>query len=511
MQVVAKVWYLSCIMQYPLYGCTLFPAAYKGYWPHAGGGGAITLGVSGDGLLVVKPEDNKAVLFEFPYREVESVLLDPNDNFVTVNLTRSSGGESGDRQRVHVFETAHKAAIGSLVAAYCPSLADGAQAQSHAGGGNPGGGRRRVKQVTNEDRMRLHQNLVSARRALVDSGILKKPCDDGAGFFKNTLRRLSTKKLDRYRAEAVANEQGEVYKGFSHAYWAFARQPLPQTLSLMPMANPGQQMTASAANAAATASDPHDEQLALEVFQLILTYAGLAQQQQQIQQQQLQKAEENIYSSREEEDHVLLIQTVLDKAMKKDCLVNELFLQLIKQTTDHPEPNSRVNLRHWSLVALACSVILPVERVVRKYLLAHLKRCSADFVTEEGKYARFAEKVITESRISHQFADFKCPVFLFQCFHKTLGTRRRQWPPSKQEILCTINRRPIYARFHFMDGQFHAVEFDPSATAQEVLRLVRAKIGLREDAPGYAIYEVLGTQVRQGSCSVSKVHKQLAM
>ena len=57
---------------------------------------------------------------------------------------------------------------------------------------------------------------------------------------------------------------------------------------------------------------------------------------------------------------------------------------------------------------------------------------------------------------------------VFQCFHKTLGTRRRQWPPSKQEVLCTINRRPIYSRFHFMDGQFHAVEFDPSATAAEV-------------------------------------------
>ena len=65
-------------------------------------------------------------------------------------------------------------------------------------------------QVTNEDRMRLHHNLVNCRRALIDCGQLKKPGDDaggGANFFKNTLRRLSVRKMEKYRAEALANEQ----------------------------------------------------------------------------------------------------------------------------------------------------------------------------------------------------------------------------------------------------------------------------------------------------------------
>ena len=428
-EIVSKVWYLRCVMQYPLYGSTMFGVTFRGYWSY---GNNTILAINTTGVLLLKPDD-KFIICEFPYKDIESILLDPSENFITITLKKAEA----EKPKVFVLETPEKTEIGALVASYCPQLANWIrEAEAPL---------RRTKQITNEDRMRLHNQVINCRRALVESSVLKKPADDGKGFIKNTLRKLSAKKLEKLRAEALTNEQGEVYKGFPHTYWAFSKNIMTQTLTTM--------------------QEPEEAE-ALEIFSLILTYSGL-----------FPTNKDDIPAgggNKEEEDHVQLIQSVLDKAMKKDCLINEVFLQLMKQTTDHPEPNSRVNLRHWSLLALACSIILPVDKIVRKYLLAHLKKCSSDFVTEEGKYARFAER----------------------CFHKTLGTRRRQWPPSKQEILCTINRRPIYARFHFMDGRFHAVEFDPSATAQEVLKLVKAKIGLREDAEGYAVYEVLGQQER---------------
>lgn len=99
--------------------------------------------------------------------------------------------------------------------------------------------------------------------------------------------------------------------------------------------------------------------------------------------------------SRAEDEHIRIIQSIMDKCMKKESLLNELYLQLIKQTTDHPDANSRVNLKNWALLSVLCSVILPSMKAVRKYLIAHLKRCSSDFLSEEGKYARYAENVCT--------------------------------------------------------------------------------------------------------------------
>jgi hypothetical protein len=95
--------------------------------------------------------------------------------------------------------------VGALVASYCPALAR--EGDSAAPGAAPTV-RKFNKQITNEDRQRLNGHLVNCRRSLVDSNLLRKPLDDGGkGFIKNTLRKLSARKLEKLRAEALTNEQ----------------------------------------------------------------------------------------------------------------------------------------------------------------------------------------------------------------------------------------------------------------------------------------------------------------
>lgn len=349
-ELTAKVLYLSCVMQYPLYGTTMYPVTYRGYWSY---GNTLILGVNCEGLMLIKPED-KFVIYEFRYVDIESIMLDPSDSFITITLNRNSTTttSSTDQQRCFVFETLQKNEIGSLIISYFPALSNWITDKEIPD--------RRTKGITNEDRVRLHHNAVVCRRHLIDGEILRKPQDSSGGFLRNTLRRLSKHRLEKLRAEHGNSMQdhGETYKGFPHAYWAFSRQSLPQSLSKLP---------------------DQEEQAMLQIFQAILTYAGLGQNGEIVQ--------------RAEDEHITLIQSIMDRCMRKESLLNELYLQLIKQTTDHPDPNSRVNLRHWALLSLGCSVILPPLKLVRKYLIGHLKRCASDFITEEGKYARFAEKV----------------------------------------------------------------------------------------------------------------------
>lgn len=95
----------------------MFQVTYRGYWSY---GNTLILGVNCEGLMLIKPED-KFVLNEYRYHEIESILLDPSDCFITITLMRHPQDNS---HKCFVFETTQKTEIGSLIVSYCPALAN---------------------------------------------------------------------------------------------------------------------------------------------------------------------------------------------------------------------------------------------------------------------------------------------------------------------------------------------------------------------------------------------------
>ena len=80
-------------------------------------GSNLNMGINCEGILLIRPDD-KYVIVEFPYSDVESILLDPSDDFITINLHRNH-----DAQRVFVFEARWRDEMGALIASYSPEHA----------------------------------------------------------------------------------------------------------------------------------------------------------------------------------------------------------------------------------------------------------------------------------------------------------------------------------------------------------------------------------------------------
>ncbi|XP_034833714.1 myosin-I heavy chain [Maniola hyperantus] len=435
-ELTAKALYLSCVMQYPLYGVTLFPVTYKGYWAH---GPNVLLGVGAEGVVLVRPAD-KVVLAEYPYTNIAAILMDPVDNGLTISLTHHG---QHDGLRCIVLECSQKAEAAWLMAAYSPALGSSLTEEAP----------RRAAPAA--ERARLANALKAARRALIDSALLRRPQDLSAGgFLRNTLRRLSKHRLERVRLDISAETQGECYKGFPSAYWCWARS-LPHSLTKLNEA---------------------EEVAAMQIFKDIMSHAGLSSNEGST----TNLANNNSVSSHESDsdDRVALAQALLQRCLQKDTLLCELYAQLIKQTTEHPDPSSRVSARHWALLCAAVGAALPPAKPLRRLLLAHLRyRAAALQSAEEGKFARRAEQVALS----------------------IAQVPRRLAAPSKEELLCAAARRNMHVRVLLLDGKQHGLVFGPAATADHLVAMLRDKIGLNDAATGYALYEVCANSSPAGA------------
>ncbi|XP_060119569.1 pleckstrin homology domain-containing family H member 1-like, partial [Heteronotia binoei] len=167
--------------------------------------------------------------------------------------------------------------------------------------------------------------------------------------------------------------------------------------------------------------------------------------------------------------HVSLAQTALQVCLTHNELQNEIYCQLVKQTS-RPAQNHSV-IQCWQLLALCAPLFLPQHHFLW-YVKHHLQQ-HADPRNEIGKYAIYCQRSV----------------------ERTWQVGEREARPSRMEIVSILLRNPYHHSFpfsipvHFMNGTYQVVGFDGSSTVEEFLQYLNQETGMRQSSlSGFSLF-----------------------
>ncbi|XP_009951519.1 PREDICTED: pleckstrin homology domain-containing family H member 1-like, partial [Leptosomus discolor] len=168
--------------------------------------------------------------------------------------------------------------------------------------------------------------------------------------------------------------------------------------------------------------------------------------------------------------HVSLAQTALQVCLTHTELQNEIYCQLVKQTSCRQTQNHSV-IQCWQLLALCAPLFLPQHHFLW-YIKQHLQR-HADPRNEIGKYAIYCQRSVD----------------------RTVQTGEREAKPSRMEIVSILLRNPYHHSLpfsipvHFMNGTYQVVGFDGSSTVDEFIQRLNQETGMRKPSHmGFSLF-----------------------
>eukprot|EP01088_Endostelium_zonatum_P014079 TRINITY_DN294_c0_g2_i1.p1 TRINITY_DN294_c0_g2~~TRINITY_DN294_c0_g2_i1.p1 ORF type:complete len:1666 (-),score=459.95 TRINITY_DN294_c0_g2_i1:2-4921(-) len=170
-------------------------------------------------------------------------------------------------------------------------------------------------------------------------------------------------------------------------------------------------------------------------------------------------------STKEKEKAIPLIQEIVKAGM--DCFEvrDEIYAQVIKQTTNNP--NRWSNLRGWELLAALCSTYPPTDNFinfVQNYLYEYF-----DVHGNMSEHAHF------------------CDSKLRWMLSKDLAQLPRKYVPCTQEVKAIFLREKIPVDFHLCDKTIKTLEIESHNTAAEVFMPLAEKVGIK-DPTEFAIF-----------------------
>uniref|UniRef100_A0A8K9WV56 Pleckstrin homology, MyTH4 and FERM domain containing H3 n=1 Tax=Oncorhynchus mykiss TaxID=8022 RepID=A0A8K9WV56_ONCMY len=160
-------------------------------------------------------------------------------------------------------------------------------------------------------------------------------------------------------------------------------------------------------------------------------------------------------------DPVPLIQGVLQTCLDLRPLRDEVYCQLVKQTSCTPQPHTAAHLRYWQLLTCMSCTFLPGPAVL-KYLRFHLKSQFPD--SEMDNYASFIGEALEK-------------------------TRCRECVPSWEEIQVLMGRQEMLCTVHYPGPGSCQLHISSHTTANEVVRRMLEKLGLKESRNTFSLFE----------------------
>uniref|UniRef100_A0A8C3VJM9 Pleckstrin homology, MyTH4 and FERM domain containing H1 n=1 Tax=Catharus ustulatus TaxID=91951 RepID=A0A8C3VJM9_CATUS len=168
--------------------------------------------------------------------------------------------------------------------------------------------------------------------------------------------------------------------------------------------------------------------------------------------------------------HVSLAQTALQVCLTHTELQNEIYCQLVKQTSCRQPQNHSV-IQCWQLLALCAPLFLPQHHFLW-YIKQHFQR-HADPRSEIGKYAIYCQRSVD----------------------RTVQAGEREAKPSRMEIVSILLRNPYHHSLpfsipvHFMNGTYQVVGFDGSSTVDEFIQRLNQETGMRKPSHmGFSLF-----------------------
>ncbi|XP_078029548.1 unconventional myosin-X isoform X1 [Epinephelus lanceolatus] len=163
-------------------------------------------------------------------------------------------------------------------------------------------------------------------------------------------------------------------------------------------------------------------------------------------------------------DPVPIIQGILQTGQELKPLRDELYCQLIKQTTRPPQPGSPGNLCSWKILACMCCTFIPTRSILR-YLKFHLKRTRELFPgSEMDRYAAFALDSLRK-------------------------TRARENVPSQEEIRSIVARQDMSTTVHCHGGGSCKITINSHTTAGEVVEKLIRGLAMEDSRNMFALFE----------------------